>query len=632
MADPPGTPANHVVVCGLDHLGRRTIDELRLGEVAVVGIGTDEAVAEVRERLPELALVAGDPRRERTLRAASVATASAIVLTGEDDQANVDAALAAQELNPAIRIVLRMFDQELGGHIEALFPNAVALSSSALAAPGFVSAALDGDAGASFRLAGHRVRSRIAPIGESPNGDPAALPPTAGIPEAPADDAGPTASPDALLATIPIARLHPDRTVELLPAVGREPGPAAGTAPPAGAAELLVVDVARAYVAAARQRLGLFGQARQTTDAMLAGVSGAVAGVGGEVRSLPARIRDAARRPGRFRPERRVVRFAAVLIVLAIVSALYFAVTAGLSPLDAFSYAITLLTGAALPTSLDPAAVGVALKLYAILLSVVGAAIVAVVYALITDAIVRSRLVQTLGRRTVPGSIGDHVIVVGLGSIGYRVALDLAARDVPVVVADIDADGRFAAATRAAGIPVVVGDARHPEILADLGIERSRAVIAATSDDLVNIAVALNARAIRPGIRVVVRIFDPDFALRVQRGFRIRYTRSVSHLAAPAFAAAAIGSEVVATVPVGDRRVMLFARVPVAAGSALAGAPVGTLDEAGDRRILAIDGPGDDDAFWLPAPGASAVAGDELIVAATRAGLARLLERSRARA
>ena len=49
----------------------------------------------------------------------------------------------------------------------------------------------------------------------------------------------------------------------------------------------------------------------------------------------------------------------------------------------------------------------------------------AVVYAFITDALIRSRLLQTLGRRTVPRNIHDHVIVAGLGSIGYRVALGL---------------------------------------------------------------------------------------------------------------------------------------------------------------------------------------------------------------
>jgi Trk K+ transport system NAD-binding subunit len=605
MAGSPGTLIDHVV-CGLDHLGRRTIDELRLGDVPVVGVGTVEAAAEAAERTPDLVLIIGDPRREATLRAASIETAAAIVLTSEDDEANVHAALAAQELNASIRIVLRMFDRELGSHIEALIPTAVALSSSALAAPGFVSAALDGDAGASFSLVGHRVVTRVVA--------------SAATRSRRGDEPMPDGGDLDRLATIPIAFLRRDRTVELLPEATVAGNPD----------DLLVVDVARAYHAEERQRQGLIDRARQTTDSVVADVSGVVTGVGGGIRELRSRLRGGLSRPPRIRAERRIVRFGAALIALAILSALYFQVTAGLSPLDAFSYAVTLLTGAALPTSLDPAAVGVALKLYAIVLSVVGAAMVAVVYALITDAIVRSRLLQTLGRRSVPGTIRDHVIVVGLGSIGHRVALEVAARGVPVVVADLEDDGRFTAATRAAGIPVVIGDARHPEILADLGIERARAVIAATSEDLVNIAVALNSRAVRPDLRVVVRVFDPDFAIRVQRGFRIRFTRSVSHLAAPAFAAAAIGSEVVATVPVGDRRVMLFARVPVVAGSRLAGVPAASLDEPGTRRVLAIDGPGDDDARWLPGPDAAAAVGDALVVAATRAGLARLLEQGRA--
>ncbi|MBA2720484.1 MAG: potassium channel protein [Chloroflexi bacterium] len=606
MAEPRGTPTDHVVVCGLDHLGLRTIEELRLGDETVVGIGSAESVVEAGERLVGVTLVAGDPRREAVLRAASVQSAVAIVLTGDDDLANVHAALAAQDLNPAIRIVLRMFDPELGNHIEALFPNAVALSSSALAAPGFVSAALDGDGGATFMLAGHRVSTRLQ------TGD------VEGRQDAPRADGGDH------LTTISIATLHADRTVDLLPA--RAPDGAAGNGPAGNETEdSLVVDVSSAWTPSIQRTRTVLDQALETTG-------GVVAGVGGGIRALPSRLRGGLTRPPRIRAERRLVRFGAVLLGLAIVSAAYFEIMAGLGPLDAFSYAITLLTGAAIPNSLDPARAGAALKIYAIVLSIVGAAVVAVVYALITDAIVRSRLLQTLGRRSVPGTIADHVIVVGLGSIGHRVALDVAARGVPVVVADIDEDSRFAASTRASGIAVVTGDARHPEILADLGIERARAVIAATSDDLVNIAVALNARAVRPDLRVVVRVFDPDFAVRVQRGFGIRYTRSVSHLAAPAFAAAAIGSEVIATVPVGDRRVMLFARVPVRSGSDLEGLLVSELDEPGVRRILAIDGPGDGDARWLPVAGDAAASGDELIVAATRAGLARLLERGKPRA
>ena len=180
----------------------------------------------------------------------------------------------------------------------------------------------------------------------------------------------------------------------------------------------------------------------------------------------------------------------------------------------------------------------------------------AVVYAFITDALIRSRLLQTLGRRTVPGGIHDHVIVVGLGLDRLpgrpRDRRRAACRSSPSRSATTGGSCRRRGPP---GIPVFIGDARHPEVLDELRLGTARAIVAATSDDLVNLSVALNARKARPDLRVVVRLYDPDFATRVQRGFGIRFTRSVSHLAAPAFAAAAVRSEVIATVPVGDRRV-----------------------------------------------------------------------------
>ena len=105
----------------------------------------------------------------RNLREAGVERAAVIVLTGDDDLGNLNTALAASELNPAIRVVIRMFDQELGAHIPDLFPDAVALSSSALAAPGFVSAAIDGETGTRFRIAGRRPV--VATLGATPPSD-----------------------------------------------------------------------------------------------------------------------------------------------------------------------------------------------------------------------------------------------------------------------------------------------------------------------------------------------------------------------------------------------------------------------------------------------------------------------------
>jgi hypothetical protein len=124
----------------------------------------------------------------------------------------------------------------------------------------------------------------------------------------------------------------------------------------------------------------------------------------------------------------------------------------------------------------------------------------------------------------------------------------------------------------------------------------------------------------------VVRLFDPDFAMRVQQGFKIRFTRSVSHLAAPAFAAAAVRSEVVATVPVGDRRTVLFARLHVPKGSRLEGRLASSLEAAGVLRVLAVADPGSDLARWEFPADEVMDADEEVIVAATRAGLGALLQ------
>lgn len=553
-----------MIVCGVGHLGVRTIIELRARDEEVVAIGSSD---EAEETLADLGvrLVVGDPRQPRVLRDADVVGAGAIVMTGDDDLANLNTSLAATELNPTIRIVMRLFDQEVGAHIPDLFPDAVALSSSALAAPGFVSAAIDGEAGSRFHLAGRVLSSRGS------------------------DD------PAVGERSVPIARLNPDRTVDVLPETdGTGPG-------------LIFIDIADPATAEAADPATTRRSARPRGP--------------GPISRFLASLR------GRLsRPERRLVRFVSILFGLAILSAIFFWVVAGLDPFDAVSYAITLLTGASLPIDLTRAAENGALRVYAILLSLVGAAIVAVVYAFITDALIRSRLLQTLGRRTVPSNIHDHVIVAGLGSIGYRVAHGIAARGVPVVVVEVSEDGRFTSPARAAGIPVMVGDARHREVLDDLRLGTARALVAATSDDLVNLAIALNARAIRPDLRVVVRLFDPEFAMRIQRGFDIRFTRSVSHLSAPAFAAAAVRSEVVATVPLGDRRVVLFARLRVPAGSRLEGRLARSLDTPGSLKLLAVADPGSEVARWDVPADETLDADEEVVVVATRSGLSALLQ------
>ena len=157
--------------------------------------------------------------------------------------------------------------------------------------------------------------------------------------------------------------------------------------------------------------------------------------------------------------------------------------------------------------------------------------------------------------------------MVGFGSLGYRVAMALRDRGITVVAADASPDPRFAEAARERGIALVTTDARSTDMLRTLRVDRARALLAATDDDAANLATALRARTMRPDLRIAVRLFDPDLAARLESAFGGFESRSIYALAAPAFAAAAVGRQVLATIPVGTARVLIVARVPIEEGS-----------------------------------------------------------------
>jgi hypothetical protein len=105
----------------------------------------------------------------------------------------------------------------------------------------------------------------------------------------------------------------------------------------------------------------------------------------------------------------------------------------------------------------------------------------------------------------------------------------------------------------------------------------------------------------------------------------------VSYLAAPAFAASMVGAEVIDTIPVG-RRVLLVAEVHVGAGSELEGKYFRDVNEAGKVRLVAVQtgraglGVGVQ-TFWAPEQNRWRTLDrtQTMVVVATRAGLEALL-------
>ena len=264
-------------------------------------------------------------------------------------------------------------------------------------------------------------------------------------------------------------------------------------------------------------------------------------------------------------------------------------------------------------------------KLVTTVLGLVNVALIPVITAAVVEAVVNARLAIALGRLREPMS--GHVVVVGLGNVGTRVMHSLVDLGVPVVVVDRDENARGALAARERGVPFIVGDASNVEILRAASVDTARALIVVSTDDQANLEAALESRALKPDLRVILRLFDGRFADRVQRAFGITASRSVSYLAAPAFAAALLEREVIGTIPV-DRRVLLLAEVPVCAGSQLDGRPVAAAQEVGEVRILAVTTDEERQTVWAPPAGYVLRADDLLTVVTTRLGLGDLLART----
>lgn len=150
-----------------------------------------------------------------------------------------------------------------------------------------------------------------------------------------------------------------------------------------------------------------------------------------------------------------------------------------------------------------------------------------------------------------------HVIVCGLGHIGYRGATLLARLGATVSVVCRPSREDWIRAVEAAGGTVIVGDARDPALLAKAGLATCDAIIAATDSDVVNLEIALDARRAREDVAIVVRMFDATLAEEVEHSLAVRRALSVSSLAAPAFAGAAIGDRIRGVLSFGEERFVL---------------------------------------------------------------------------
>ncbi|MFJ7335375.1 NAD-binding protein [Streptomyces sp. NPDC101110] len=624
-----------MIVCGDDGLAHRLAAELRGVYAEQVTLVVPPSGRRVRQPVVGRARAASAALLDRVVNAASGRTgpsaepaaneqvvqapeiteavltevgadrAAALALVFDDDETNIRAALTARRLNPHLRLVLRLYNRRLGQHIEELLDQTAAVASG------------DG------RAAGLDASTTVL---------------------SDADTAAPALAATALVGTSKVVQTEG----LVLRAVERQP-PRPGEVADPGLCTLALLSATSNDPAGAdgSEGSGEHGPHLLPDEAAVAAATGRGTVVLEQVSytgpSLPAGRGGVPPFASLF--SRRLRWSLAGLVGCVLALAVGLMIVADEHPLYATYVTLLDLFGIN-----DPALhQSTARQVLQLLSGLVGLLLLPVLLAAVLEALGTFRSASAL--RKPPRGLGGHVVLLGLGKIGTRVLTRLRELSIPVVCVESDPDARGLATARRLRVPVVLGDVTQEGVLEAAKIHRAHALLALTSADTTNLEASLYARSVRPDLRVVLRLYDDDFATAVYRTLRAAHpraltrSRSVSHLAAPAFAGAMMGRQILGAIPV-ERRVLLFAEVDVAGHPQLEGRTVGEAFRAGAWRVLALntapsggrrgdresteeDGAATSGLVWDLPPCHVLGAGDRVVLAATRRGLAELLGRRR---
>jgi len=625
-----------MVVCGDDALAHRLAAELRsvYGEHITLVVPLSEATARQpvvgRARAASVALLdrvnaavarangTGNgapaapepPRGERVLEVAElteavfaeagVERATALALVYDDDETNIRAALTARRLNPRIRLVLRLYNRRLGQHIEELLDQAAALAT--------------GDGTGTGPGAGFDASTTVL---------------------SDADTAAPALAATALAGTSKVVQ-----TDGLLLRAVERPPPGPGEVADPGLATLALLSATSSDPAGAdgSEGMGEQGPRLLPDAAAVASATGRGTVVLEQVSYAGPQLPGG--RGGGVVPafsslfSRRLRWSLAGMVACVIALAISLWLVTKIHPLTAFY--LTLLDLFAI----DNPAIGEPLgrQILQLLSGLVGLLMLPVLLAAVLEALGTFRTASAL--RKPPRGLGGHVVLLGLGKIGTRVLTRLRELNIPVVCVEADPEARGLAVARRLRVPVILGDVTQEGVLESAKVHRAHALLAVTSSDTTNLEAVLYARSVRPDLRVVLRLYDDDFATAVYRTLRAAHpgaltrSRSVSHLAAPAFAGAMMGRQILGAIPV-ERRVLLFAAMTVGGHPQLDGKTIAEAFRAGSWRVLALDTATRDASedvrrsglVWDLPDTYVLRSSDRVVLAATRRGLAELLGR-----
>lgn len=271
-------------------------------------------------------------------------------------------------------------------------------------------------------------------------------------------------------------------------------------------------------------------------------------------------------------------------------------------------------------------------RVFTIGLILVGIGVLTYAFSTLTAFIVEGDLRDVLRRRRMQAKIGKltgHFIICGGGHTGRIILEELDKTGRQVVVVDQDAAVVENLAKR--GVMAIQGDATDDETLVSAGINSAKGLFGALPTDPGNVFVAITARGLNPGLRIVSR--------QQERGVEAKLKRSGADVAVdPGFIGGLrMASEMIRPAAVGfldsmiraEGKVFRIEEVSVPPEGPLSGARMAEVkgSDGGAALVLAVreaDGKSYD---INPAPGRTLAPGEVLVAMGSKDQLKALRER-----
>ncbi|MBI4780979.1 MAG: NAD-binding protein [Oscillatoriophycideae cyanobacterium NC_groundwater_1537_Pr4_S-0.65um_50_18] len=553
---PPALPDPQIdrfIVCGLGDLGQYCVLNLKrfaLREFEIHVTAIDKRLREEWEVHDLLNLltespILGDCRNDEVLLQAGITQCRAILLVTSNESVNIEAAIAARRLNPQVRLIVRSSRQSLNQLLKQQLGDFVAFEPTELPAAAFALAGLQAGILGYFDIGHIRlqvVEQQVQPRDYRFDGAYASAlhKKSYRLLSYQAANGSPVAA-RAFYQWQTDTHIHPGDRIAYIEVVGQTERSAltemAAIETPWQQFQQMLHQASQRGLRCNMNQFWQWLNAQRVRQVMAAGLLFAT-----------------------------LLWFTSAALLWATVPQIRWGKAASIAAILLLGGYGDIFGGLSEPELNVPPAV----QFFCLVVTIASLASVLGVLGLITDSLLSSRFDFLRKRPRLPQQ--NHVVLVGYGRVGQRVAALLKEFRQPVVAITESLEATALPTHLPLQIPLLIGNPVAE--LAKVNLANAKSVIVVTEDQMLNLEVALMAREaaqqIDRDIQLVVRAYDQRFSDNLSNLLPDAKALAAYGLAAEAFAGAAFGENILGLFRLNDQTI-LVAEYTIAPGDTLAG-------------------------------------------------------------